>query len=290
MTTSSSIRSILLPTDFSNESQSAFAHALRLATVLGASLELLYVESENYKADWSWGPKVRQTLIQWGELPEDADDDALARLGISVRSVTAAGKEPTQAIMDEMVASHADLIVMATHGRVGLDRWLQPSVVAPMVKRPMVPVLLLPPGGLGFVEPNSGANMLDHVLVAVDNLPDPSPALKLAEEIAVAASPGALTFSALHVGKTEFPDVVLPKRPDWKVEQIHAPGSAVEAILNLAASWPARLIAMTSEGENSLLDTLRGSHAGRVFSEARCPVLIVPAGWGIENRTGREAL
>ena len=59
---------ILHPSDFSEASEVAFAHALKGALVAGARLTLFHVSSD-MTAEWSDFPAVRQTLERWGLLP-----------------------------------------------------------------------------------------------------------------------------------------------------------------------------------------------------------------------------
>jgi nucleotide-binding universal stress UspA family protein len=47
--------------------------------------------------------------------------------------------------LDHAAASHADLIVMSTHGRSGMERWLLGSVAERVMRGAKAPVLLIRP-------------------------------------------------------------------------------------------------------------------------------------------------
>ncbi len=64
-------------------------------------------------------------------------------LGIVARSEVTCG-DPAEMILDTARAVDADLIVMTTHGRSGLTRLIYGSVAEAVLRRSMIPVLLLP--------------------------------------------------------------------------------------------------------------------------------------------------
>ncbi len=283
MRTLAAIRSILIPTDFSDEARVAFAHALRLSVALKAELEVLLVEPENDQPAWKWGPHVRETLVRWGYLNEGATDDDVAALGIRVRKIVAVGREADRAILDEIVASHADLVVMATHGRTGIRQWLQPSVTAPVALKGSVPVLLIPHNHRGFVNLDSGEATLNRILIAVDQRPHPAPAFDAANILARALPQDKLFLATLHVGSEPVETDWIEERPDWSVLHWTASGGVVENITDTARTWSADLLVCVTEGRHGFLDALRGSTVERLIHAPPAPMLIVPHEWGTDQ-------
>jgi len=53
----------------------------------------------------------------------------------------------TQSLIDYAIKNNVDLIVMATHGRSGLGRWVWGSVAERLIKSSSTPVLVVPPSG-----------------------------------------------------------------------------------------------------------------------------------------------
>ena len=75
------LESIFHPSDFSEGSEVAFAHALKIALVAGAKLTMLHVEA-NPSAEWQDFPGVRNTLERWGLIPHGSPKRAVGQLGI----------------------------------------------------------------------------------------------------------------------------------------------------------------------------------------------------------------
>jgi nucleotide-binding universal stress UspA family protein len=59
-------RTVGHPTDFSEASAEAFAHALALALANKQRLHLLHVKRPEDEASWSSFPHVREALARWG--------------------------------------------------------------------------------------------------------------------------------------------------------------------------------------------------------------------------------
>jgi hypothetical protein len=65
------IRSVLHPTDFTDSSELAFAHALKIALSGKTRLYILHADPDvREEIDWSEFPGARRTLARWGVLPE----------------------------------------------------------------------------------------------------------------------------------------------------------------------------------------------------------------------------
>lgn len=137
------IRSILVPSDFSTEGDVAFAHALRLALAFRCDLDLFHVEPENDQADGHWAPRVLDTLVRWERLPMGADVGDLRRIGLGVTRRMAAGAPAEEAILQEMARSHADLVVASTEGRRDYLDVLRGSTVERLAEHLAVPLLVV---------------------------------------------------------------------------------------------------------------------------------------------------
>lgn len=283
MTTQPSFRTILVPTDFSDDAMVAFAHALRLAVAMGAELDVLHVEEGNTKSDWHWGPHVRDTLVRWGYLQPGTAPEEVGKLGIRIRKSVAGGVDTAQAIVDEVSRSHADLVVMATHGRTGIRAWLQPSVTAPLAARSSVPVLVIPHGHRGFVAADTGGPSLTRVLIPVDARPHPAPAFDAAALLALALPSPEFTIATLHVGPGSVETDWIEPLPHWTLLHWTAQDGVVDSIVEAARTWDADLVVCVTEGRRGLLDSLRGSTVERLLKDLPGPTLIVPHEWGTDQ-------
>lgn len=132
------IHTILHPTDFSENSQYALHLAAALARDYKAQLVVLHVQSIPV-AVYGYGegiiPPVTDTKE---ELSRSLYDINIP--GVWVTHRMAEGDAVTE-ILRTAQETHADLIVMGTHGRRGLRRLLMGSVAELVVRRATCPVL-----------------------------------------------------------------------------------------------------------------------------------------------------
>jgi len=148
------IRSILHPTDFSSHSENARELACALCRDYGAHLNLLHVIKHAALLHGSEGPPLD---------PEVARQQALEQL----RRLLIPGShcpvdrrleegEPIPTILRVAEELRSDLIVMGTHGRTGLRRFLMGSVAEQIVRRARCPVLTVT--GEARVEDTAGGS------------------------------------------------------------------------------------------------------------------------------------
>jgi nucleotide-binding universal stress UspA family protein len=271
---------VLHPSDFSPASEVAFAHALKIALQSRADLDLMHVgPSAPDGIDWSEFPGVRATLARWGVLPEGmAAEDVDDALGFSVRKVIKAGGDPLGGMLAHVREFAPDLIVLSTHQREGVDRWLHRSVAEPLARRSGAMTLFVPQRGHGFVSLQDGRVTLRRVLVPFDHAPRADPALRKARTLARGLGCTTGEVRLIHVGDpgrapapTDLADA------EWSQETVIRQGNVVQCILEEEAQWGADLLVLATQGHQDFLDALRGSTTERVVRGARCPVLAVPA-------------
>ena len=269
---------IFHPSDFSPASESAFAHALKIALVTKARLEIMHVAHSGEDVHWTDFPRVRETLEGWNLLPEGSrKEDVASLLNLRVEKIIARGNDPVQSILRQVRESQADLVVLATHQREGLARWLHGAVAEPVARRLKTMTLFVPSTGKGFVSLADGAVMLEKVLIPIDRTPDPQSALD--DAVALVSGLGCKqgTFVLVHVGaEADMPAVKLPQHEGWTWRQITREGGVVEEIHHVERDWSADLIVLATQGHRGFMDALRGGTTERVLRGARCPVLAVP--------------
>ena len=142
---------IFHPSDFSQASEVTFAHALKLALIAGARLRIMHVALSQDDRHWSDFPGIRATLVRWGLLPEGSAREAVAQLGLNVDKILARLADPMDSILHYLDEHPADLIVLATHQRAGVARWLHSVVAEPVARRARTMTLFIPQGVQGFI-------------------------------------------------------------------------------------------------------------------------------------------
>jgi universal stress protein A len=140
--------SIVCPTDFSERAAPAEREAVRLARALGAELVLAHVATD--AALWREGvytPEVRAVIEgqrKWAADALAARAAALASEGVRARAVVKVGVA-WEEIVRLAAEEHANMIVMGTQGRSGLERLLLGSVAERVIRRAPCPVLTVRP-------------------------------------------------------------------------------------------------------------------------------------------------
>lgn len=262
------------PTDFSEGSALAFAHALRLAIASKSRLLLLHVTASENKHDWSSFPHVRAVLSRWGMLDAHASPrEIAARLGIEVSKVEIRHGDPALGLFEFFLSHRPDLIVLSTHGREGLNRWLSGSVSEDVARQTHVPTLFFGPNARGFVDAETGEIRIERILVPIAHSPSPALTLSVLNDVMESIGCSEASIQLLHVGN----------EPPALADTISAPpiellkGPVVSTILDIARERQMQLIAMPTAGHQGFRDMLRGSTTERVLRQALYPVLAIGA-------------
>jgi nucleotide-binding universal stress UspA family protein len=266
-------KSIVHPTDLSFASQDAFAHALRIAVATKGVLHLLHIEDaeEDDPDNWNRFPHVREMLARWRMIdPGASRQEAAEKLGVKFVKASVESESPVHGVAAYVERRLCDLMVLMTHNRTGLERWLEESVAEEAVRETRMPALFLREDQTGFVDRETGAIKLDTVLMPVEASVPPLDAFRHIADFAHALNPAA-DVMLLHVGD-DLP-IFEGLLPHIELRQ----GPVIETILAYAGEIGADLIAMPTQGRRGLLDALRGSTTERVLHGAPCPVYAVPA-------------
>lgn len=268
------------PSDFSPASEVAFAHALKIALESKADFDLMHVGSSAppEATDWSEFPGVRATLARWGVLPEGVEAEKVGdALGLSVRKVIKAGGNPLDVMLAHLRTFAPDLIVLSTHQRDGVDRWLHRSVAEPLARRSGAMTLFVPQSGHGFVSPRDGRVALRRLLIPVDHVPRSDAAINRVWGLARGLGCTTCEARLIHVGDPgSAPTPIGPADAGWSQETVVRQGDVVRCILEEDARWGPDLLVLATQGHQDFLDALRGSTTERVVRGASCPVLAVP--------------
>jgi nucleotide-binding universal stress UspA family protein len=142
------IKRIVVATDFSDLSQEAIETAVAFAREWGATLDLVHVASE---LSYAIPPPmdVMSLPLDMAAVLRDASkhmsdvEERVRQQGVACESAVLVGRADTE-IVDHATQTHADLIVLGTHGRHGLPHALLGSVAEKVVQHAHCPVLTIP--------------------------------------------------------------------------------------------------------------------------------------------------
>jgi len=289
------VKRILVATDFSPHADRALGHALELAKLFGAGLEVFTS---------AYIPPQALAALSLGAAPnlvDDARNEAQQKLGaltgtLRARDIQASSsystEEPSGAICARATEVGADLIALGTRGHTGLAHVLFGSVAERVARLAAAPVLTAhadspPPAKYRCV------------LVPTDFSPDSAAALAWARAL-VAKTGGKLVLvhaydlaslatasGALAAASVEK---ALAETARQKMAELRGTLSGVDVETHLSAARPdptildaaqrtnADLIAIGTRGRTGLAHVVLGSTAERVIRRAHVPVVTVKAG------------
>ncbi len=145
---------ILFPTDFSESAENASRYAISLAKKYGSKLYVIHVvEPFTYTTDFGLDYSA-----QYMEMEASAKrllNEIVASIkkdNLDVEGTVLSG-EPFVEIIKYARQAHVDLIVMATHGRTGIEHMLLGSVAEKVVRKSPYPVLTVKKTGQTFTMP-----------------------------------------------------------------------------------------------------------------------------------------
>ncbi|AFK19632.1 universal stress protein [Haloferax mediterranei ATCC 33500] len=134
---------ILVPLDGSAPSEVALDHALDLAASMDATIHALYVVDERtlHATQLDAGGLMSAYEEEGEDIVSEAADEA-TEAGVEVVTAIEHGS-PHQAILQYSEEADIDLLVMGTHGRSGLRRYLIGSVTERVLRLADMPVLTI---------------------------------------------------------------------------------------------------------------------------------------------------
>lgn len=230
--------------------------------------------------------------------------NCLSAEGLTVRAMMPLGL-PENEINEEAELARADLIVMTTHGRTGLDALLHPSVTWRVLAQTSAPILVSRYADEEQAE--SSAHQLRFmtdatapILVPLDGSPEAERVLLLARQVAEEfGNPIALVRvgEPLLLAEGAGAQDLMPggsvgwwmdqaERYLWakqeellraglRVRTIMALGTPARVILSLAREYQAGLIIMASRGRGWLGRLVLGSVTRSVVGQSDIPILVV---------------
>lgn len=197
--------------------------------------------------------------------------------------------DPASGILDRASEIDPSLLVMSTHGRSGLSRWLRGSVAEKVLRHTRVPLYL--------VRPEAAERAVKRVLVPLDGSEASAQIVPLVQDLCCALDAEALL---LHVGIFEGAELaesatggVTPVTEEllreglepYRVELSRGGvsartsatfGDAADEILNFAEKEKVDLIAISSHGRSALDRWAFGSVAEKVLRNCKLPLLVRP--------------
>ncbi len=152
------LKTILVPTDFSEASESALSYGKAMAGAFGSALHLVHVMEDLLAHAWA----AEVYVASMPQLREEIEKESRQRLAAMltdeerrqyrIETALLAGN-PFVEIVRYAKAQNVDLIVMGTHGRGPIAHMLLGSVAEKVVRKSPCPVLTVRDAQHQFVMP-----------------------------------------------------------------------------------------------------------------------------------------
>lgn len=285
-------RTILVTLDGSPFAERALPYARMIAEASEAQLVLFRAISPT-EGDAEAGSVDRAQQVR------DAQaylTDVATRLGLANVDCKVVVGVPNEAIVDEISTGGLDLVVMSTHGRSGLGRWIYGSVADQVMRRSTIPVILVP----AECQPAAREDRAPRILVPLDGSELAEEALGPAADLAkvlgaelrlirvVEPHPAAYAYvdpsayvmfdptPELEAAREYLDHVAGHLREAGAVVAVKEEfGFAVTTITDAAREQAVDLIAMSTHGSSGLARLIMGSVATGVVQRSAVPILIV---------------
>jgi nucleotide-binding universal stress UspA family protein len=293
---------ILYATDLSSTSEPAWDEARRLGRLFNAEILLLHVVAPPLvvPVEGYFPPELYEELLRNARHDAEKGFDRLlgsvAGSGLKVRIRLEEGP-PASRILEVATQEAADLLVVGTHSRTGLQRAMLGSIADRMVRQATCPVLTVRP-----IPERAPRREIRRICYATDFSPTARAAWPWV--VAIASAAGAevdlvhVTFEPVvdrHLSADAIGRMAQLLREQGQIEverflerstlpcqRIHvrlSPGVPAEQIVHQAQAQAADLIVMGTHGWSGIVRWMLGSVAHHVIQTAPCPVLtIAPTG------------
>ena len=195
--------------------------------------------------------------------------------------------EPAETILYQAGRREVDLIIMASHGRGGMDRWLLGSVATKVLRGSQIPVLVV------RASEDRPTPEVKKVLLPLDRSETSEFALGAASAIAKQLAAELILYTGLSFPRTGFPSVVqqyvedgirageeyLDKQAarcrDIAVKTLVRDTTPGHGISEAASDLGADLIVMGSHGRSGVKRWILGSVTENVVQTSEVPVMVV---------------
>lgn len=271
---------ILAAVDLSGPSLSALDAGKALALRWDAFLEIVNVQHPPVLSGWVGLDAMPASVPASGEEPRRKTEERLRRAAAGFPAEKLALRMihgwPPSALTELARPERADLMIMGTHGHAGLDRLVTGSVAEIVLRRALIPVLVVP-------EKTTVAGG-GRVLAPWNGRPYATRALRWARELARGL--GSM-LDVLYVDEDRHPierDEALGRRllaalgtgSDWMLHK--RAGDARARIVAEANSGRYEVVVLSSHRRAFAADYVFGGTVERLLRHSRVPVLAVPSG------------
>lgn len=264
---------ILVPVDFSDQSDEVLRFGLIMAEPDGATLHLMH--DIELPSDTITGATIIKERMDDAYAESERKIKYLEQIpeatGATIRSAVLRSTDPKRSILTYADENDVDLIVLGTHGQTNAVEKMIGSTAERVLRRSPAPSIVVAPG--------SSRDRLDSILVPVDFSEHSAHAVDHAAGLARAHRARLILLHAESDDPAEDIEAQLRRlyaeSGDDVVEAsfIAASEDVDEAVSNTAREHRADLILMVTHGRTGLRRAVTPNVAESVIRRAPCPVM-----------------
>lgn len=238
------MKTLLFPTDFSENAMNAMHYALAFAAKTNAEIVLLHVSEIPYdfasRADIALDEMRKYAKKEMKKLLNKLQEDE-AYAQVEARSILKSGSV-IPVILESILDTNADMVIMGTKGASGLNRMLFGSSTAEIIRHADVPVLVVPE--------NAEFHDFEKIIYAIDYREDD---IRIMEEMKRMADIFGISIQTIHVAEKASLQEEIMHRGFKELLRERLPGIAFQHDLLINKSFFEAMEQYLSQHTNALL-------------------------------------
>jgi nucleotide-binding universal stress UspA family protein len=272
------IKKILIPYDFSETAALSLEHAIFMAKLIKAEIILLHiVETTTFPSS------IAHAFSGFEKKVEEASNEKLAELankihlenGVQVNIITDVGKTYKR-ITHTAKQSHADLIIMGTHGSSG-NSYSLGSNTTRVVQESSCPVI--------SVQEHAKKMGFTKIVVPIDDTNESRQKVPFAIEISRMFSAHVFVVGIMQSSSEDYQrkfKIKVQQVEDFLVEhgvscetKFISGEDRAKATMKVSEEVDADLVVIMTEQEGNFAGLLMGTYASKVINNSKIPVMTI---------------
>lgn len=261
---------VILPVYDAFNSYVPFVHALKIAYASRGELEIVDVRNENEVVEQIG---VRFLLEKWGILPEGSQRSDVQAAGLRIKKIIRKGDKRKEILKRLNRHSH-DLMVVGSDTRYGIMGLFKRNLVEKIATNCNNPILFIPGNAKNFVAQETGAVVLNTIVIAAADSSSFAYAGKLISKLEVLfplISPRLISVVSNKNSGTQL------ELNGFKCSEIESTGSMRKTIIDTAKVQQADLLIIAAKSGNFFQRKMQLLTSLEVLSKSLCPVFFLPS-------------
>ena len=256
---------IVQSTDLLPDSAATLEHGVAVALATGGSLVSLHVNQG--KADGPY-PSVEKVLAKWSKEGTELSHDV-----VTAATERSAKKGLLRSLHDLV----PDLLIVGTRQQQeGAPKAGRQSTAEVAALDAQVPTLVIHLGQENLVQ-DDGSLRIRRVLLPVGDGAEARDAIRGLTTLLERLKIDDVDVFLFRVGDDEIFDyLTIPERKGWRFHRERRKGYVADGIADAVKEKEIDLVAMSTRGQDGVIDVFSGTHTQKVIRRVACPVFVVP--------------